>query len=124
MEPETRKVLEDIDGKFDIIKADEVADLLTDKSLMVAVDVNKSYLVSTQPYLDKFNDIMIIDHHKTDDKTIKTEHRFINEKISSTCEEVANLIFLYNVNLTKDYASYLLAGIILDSNKFSKNTKE
>lgn len=124
MEPETRKVLEDIDGKFDIISADEVPDLLTDKSLMVAVDVNKSYLVSTQPYLDKFNSIMIIDHHKTDDKTIKTEHMFINEKMSSTCEEVASLIFLYGVKLTKDYANYLLAGIILDTNKLSKNVGE
>ena len=122
LEKEARRILEDISGKFKIVNADEALKLLTSKSLMVGVDVNKSYLVSTQPYLDRFNDIMIIDHHRTDDKTIKTAHMFINEKLSSACEEVANLVFAYNAKLTKDYANYLLAGIILDSNKFSKNT--
>ena len=124
LEKETGKILEDISGKFKIVNATEASKLLTKKSLMVAVDVNKSYLVSTQPYLESFNDIMIIDHHKTDDNTIKTANLFINEKLSSTCEEVANLVFAYNVKLTKDYANYILAGIILDTNKFSKSTSK
>ena len=39
---------------------------------MIAVDVNKDYLISVKDYLDKFNSIVIIDHHKTDENTIKT----------------------------------------------------
>ena len=124
IEVATRKVIEDISNDFDIINVDTAKELITDKSLMIAVDVNKDYLVSTEEILDKFNDIFVIDHHKTDEKSIKTKYMFADETLSSTCEEVSRLLFAYNVKLTKDYANYLLAGIILDTNKLSKNVSE
>lgn len=122
LEPETRKILEDIYGSFEIIKASDVREHITDKSLMIAVDVNKDYLISTRPYLDEFKSILVLDHHKTDEHTIKTQDIFVDEKLSSTCEEVTRLLLQYGVKLTSDYANYLLAGIILDTNKLSKNT--
>ena len=64
---------------------------------------------------------MVIDHHKIDEHTIKTQNLFTDEKLSSTCEEVSRLVFSYGVKINKDYANYLLAGIILDTNKLSKN---
>ena len=63
-----------------------------------------------------------MDHHKTDDHTIKTPYIFVDDALSSTCEEVSRLTFLYGIKLDKDVANYLLAGIILDTNKLSKNT--
>ena len=122
IEATTKKVIEEIGSDFDIIKANEIPNLITDKSLMIAVDVNKDYLVSTKRYLDDFNDIFVLDHHKTDEHTIKTNNIFIDDKLSSTCEEVSRLVFLYGIKLNKDYANYLLAGIILDTNKMSKDT--
>ena len=126
LESTTRKVLEEVYNEFDIIKASDIADLLTDKSLMIAVDVNKENLISTKDYLEDFNDIMIIDHHKTDEKTIKTSKRdhiymFVDDKMSSTCEEISRLIFLNGVKISKDQANYLLAGIMLDTARLSKN---
>lgn len=122
IEPETRRVLEEIHSEFHVIRSSDIPHLVTSKCLMVAVDVNKEYMICTKKYLNLFNDIMVIDHHRTDENTINTPHLFVDEKLSSTCEEISRLIFLYGVKLTPDYANYLLAGIILDTNKLSKNT--
>ncbi len=124
IEAATRKVIDEVKGNFDIINLEEASGLINDKSLMIAVDVNKTYLISTEELLNKFSNVFVLDHHKTDDKTIKTKYLFADEKLSSTCEEVSRLLFSYNVKLNKDYATYLLAGIILDTNKLSKNVSE
>ncbi|MBR4178565.1 MAG: DHH family phosphoesterase [Bacilli bacterium] len=122
LESATRKVIEDISTDFEIIKVADIPTLLTDKSLMIAVDVNKDYLISTKKYLDDFNDIFVLDHHKTDEHTIKTNNIFVDDKLSSTCEEVSRQLFLNKIKINKDNANYLLAGIILDTNKMSKDT--
>lgn len=122
LEPETRKVLENIKNNFNFIRSNDLPIYLTPRSMMVAVDANKDYLLCTKNYLSEFKNIVVIDHHKTDEHTIKTPYLFVDESISSVCEEVSRLLFLYGVKLSPDYANYLLAGIILDTNKLSKNT--
>lgn len=122
LEAETKKVLDSVKGNFEFIRSNDLSIYLTDKSLMIAVDANKDYLLCTERYLKDFKNIMIIDHHKTDEHTIKTPYLFVDDKASSVCEEVARLLSLYEVKLSPDYANYLLAGIILDTNKLSKNT--
>lgn len=122
LEPETRKVLESIKGNFNFIRSNDLPVYLTPRSLMIAVDANKDYLLCTKKYLNEFKNIVVIDHHKTDEHTIKTPYLYVDESISSVCEEVSRLLFLYGVKLSPDYANYLLAGIILDTNKLSKNT--
>ena len=81
LEVATRKVIEEVGQEFNIIKAMDVYDLITEKSLLIAVDVNKDYLVSVKQYLSQFNDILVIDHHKTDEHTIKTPYLYIDEKL-------------------------------------------
>ena len=122
MDPITRKIFEKIKGKFEVIHADAVPELLTDKSLMVAVDTNSTERISTTPYLDRFNAVMVIDHHKADEQTIKTPYLFIDGDCSSTCEKVTDLLDTYEVEVPNDCATYLLAGIILDTGRFGKNT--
>ena len=122
LEPETRKVLESIKSNFNFIRSNDLPVYLTPRSMMVAVDANKDYLLCTKNYLSEFKNIVVIDHHKTDDHTIKTPYLYVDDSISSVCEEVSRLLFLYGVKLSPAYANYLLAGIILDTNKLSKNT--
>ena len=122
LEPETRKVLESIKSNFNFIRSNDLPVYLTPRSMMVTVDANKDYLLCTKNYLSEFKNIVVIDHHKTDDHTIKTPYLYVDDSISSVCEEVSRLLFLYGVKLSPDYANYLLAGIILDTNKLSKNT--
>ena len=122
LEPETRKVLESIKSNFNFIRSNDLPVYLTPRSMMVTVDANKDYLLCTKNYLSEFKNIVVIDHHKTDEHTIKTPYLYVDDSISSVCEEVSRLLFLYGVKLSPDYANYLLAGIILDTNKLSKNT--
>ena len=124
LESATRKVIEDIRHEFELIKASDVNALMSKNSLLIAVDVNKDYLVSVKPSLPLFKEIFVLDHHRTDDHTIKTPHIYVDETLSSVCEEVSRLLFFYGIKLTPDQANYLLAGIILDTNKMSKNVGE
>ncbi len=123
IESATKKAIEEVKNEFDIIKASDIPNYLTDDSLMIAVDVNKDYLISTKKYLEDFKNVFVIDHHKTDEHTIKTPYLFIDDKLSSASEEVARLLFMYGVKINNDHANYLLAGIILDTNKLSKNVR-
>lgn len=119
LESVTKKVLKNIIPRFKIIKESNLEKYITDKSLMLAVDVNKDYLVSVKDDLDKFNDIVILDHHKEDEHTIKSQYRFIDDKLSSACEEVARLTNLYRIKMCAEDANYILAGILLDTNKLT-----
>lgn len=121
IEVASKKVIEEVKDEFDIIKASDVNELITDKSLLIAVDVNKDYLISVKSYLEQFHDIFVLDHHKTDEHTIKTPYLFTYDDLSSTCEEVSRQVILHKVKITPEHANYLLAGIILDTNKLTKN---
>ena len=121
IESATRKSIEEVQSDFDIIKANDIPNYITKDSSMIAVDVNKDYLISTKKYLEDFKHVLVLDHHKKDEHTIKTPYLFINDKLSSASEEVSRLLFLYGVKINELYANYLLAGIILDTNKLSKN---
>lgn len=118
---EIKKLIEEIGVKHNVIRLGDVGSTITDNSLMVCVDVNKDYLISTSDYLDSFKNILVIDHHKVDDNTIKTPNIFIDTTISSTCEEIARLLFMNKIKITPDQANYLLAGIVLDTNRLTKN---
>ena len=79
LESETRKMIESIKDEFELITSKEVKNLITDRSLMIAVDTNKEYLVPTAEYLKDFNRIFVLDHHKTDNYTIHTPYLFTDD---------------------------------------------
>ena len=57
--------------------------------------------------------------------TIKNAYKFIDIKVSSTCEIVEGLINQFRVKYDpKYYASYLLAGIELDTKGYDKNATD
>lgn len=118
---EIKKLIEEIKVKHNIIRIADLDSYLTDNSLLVCVDANKDYLVSVNDYLENFKNILIIDHHKTDEYTIKTPNIFVDTTISSTCEEISRLLFMSKIKITPDQANYLLAGIVLDTNRLTKN---
>lgn len=118
---EIKKLIDEISVKHNVIRLGDVCSLITDNSLMVAVDVNKDYLISTSDYLDSFKNILVIDHHKVDENTIKTPNIYVDTTISSTCEEIARLLFMNRIKITPEQANYLLAGIVLDTNRLTKN---
>ncbi len=99
----------------------KVEQMLTDNSLLIAVDMNKTYLTVCSTFLDRFKNIAIIDHHDSDQDTIVTDYQYIMPKLSSASEILTEMLLLSNVKITSRIADYLLAGIFLDTNKFTKN---
>ncbi len=122
LDPGVAKVIEDSKNNFQFINLEEYRKIADKNSLLITVDVNKKYLISVQEDLDKVGNIMVIDHHGEDIRSISTPHKFIDESASSASEMVAGVLHAKKIRYTKNLANYLLAGIILDTKRFQKNT--
>lgn len=122
IDTESLKEINEIKEKYPVIKTSDIQSLITNKSLLILVDVSNKDLISVKNYLDLFDNIFILDHHEVrEDKVIQTPYSFIDPKLSSTCEEVSRLLFINNIKITPEEATYLYAGICLDTNNFKQN---
>lgn len=122
LEPGVKKIIDDNKIDHNIIGLSRFRELVDNQSSLITTDVNKKNIISVKDYLDVFNDIVIIDHHQETEDTIKTDKKFIDEKISSASEIVSDLLNKSKIKYKKDIANYLLAGIILDTKRYMKNT--
>ena len=119
------KVLKELTGCIDIIKTDEISNLLDPrdkKNLLIILDVNKKELVQSEKALELIDNKIIIDHHNVGKSTIKNAYKIIDEEVSSTCEMITDLVETYDIELEPYYATVLLSGIVLDTNNFTLKT--
>lgn len=121
MEPGAKKVIENISVYTEVCSKNDLGPI-DDHTLLIMTDVNQYDRISLDASL--FNDIIIIDHHSISESTIQTPNLFIDIELSSACEIIGKLLAIFNIPLSHEKIySYLYAGIILDTNKFTKNTK-
>ena len=99
------------------ISLDKYNNIKKDNDLIIACDVNKKDLVPVKN-LDKENTI-VIDHHEVDRNEINSNYKYIDKNASSASEISYNILKLMNLKPTQDLSNCLLAGIYLDTNKFS-----
>lgn len=124
-EPGVEKILRELDGVIEIVKSENIDEYVNpkeDKNLLVILDTNKSELVQNPELLKKFNHKLIIDHHDLGKTSIKDGVMINDNKVSSACEMITNLIEYYDVEVDSYYATILLAGIVLDTNNYTLNT--
>ena len=119
-----------LEDKFVIVNLDWFNANKTEKSLLIAVDVNKQFMTPLKNNYNDFDNIVIIDHHDEDSDTIKTKNKLIlNDKsekpiyVVSSCSEIMYwLLKQYKVVVKDvDYYNFLLLGIYLDTNRKRKN---
>lgn len=122
IEPGVKKIIDDNKEDFNIIKNNEFLNKKNNNSLLIVTDVNKDYMVSVKDYLEDINNIIVIDHHMKDEKTIKNSKKFISLNSSSACEIVTRLLGYFRIKYSTEIANYLLAGISLDTKRFKHNT--
>ena len=122
IEPGVKRIIDENRENFKIIKNDEFERLVNSKSLLIVTDVNKKHMISIGDFVDQFRDVVIIDHHTEDEDTIQTKNKLITTKVSSACEIVARLLNIFKIKYPSDVASFLLAGISLDTKRFKQNT--
>lgn len=129
LEQAVKYILEEIpEGLVNIITPDMLSSVINDKTLLVTTDTNKRKLVPIDDY-SVFSDIVLVDHHDTDENTIEATDMYIDTEISSVSEIMYRLLDLFQIKYespsnTTPYifniANYLLAGISLDTSKFTK----
>jgi len=100
-------------------------DLLGSDTLVVLVDHSSITRAQFSDIAAKAGSIAIVDHHrKTDNMSDVIKLSYIEPSASSTCELVTEMLesTVSSQNLIKEEADILLAGILLDTKQFTRNT--
>ncbi len=103
----------------------DALDLIGPETLLILVDHHDPKRAQFSDVAAKVNNIVIIDHHrKTDAVSDNVAAYYIEPSASSTCELVSEMLesAVSSQNLTKEEADILLAGILLDTKQFTRNT--
>ena len=91
--------------------------------LLVIVDLNKDMLLPEyEQVINKFKNIIIIDHHIEKEVTIPSKIKYIDTNSSSVCEMLTYIINDLKITIEPYIATIMLGGISIDSNSFSNKT--
>lgn len=118
-----KTMFKELKNNYNFINTKQLDSLRCDTELLILTDTNTANLIpitNSKP----FKNIIIVDHHKTDNNTLVTDKALIEPEISSASEIVFNLIKKFNITIDKSLAQRLLAGIYLDTNRLSRNLKQ
>ena len=103
----------------------EGLDLITPDTLLVLVDHNSPTRAQFADISAKVKNIVIVDHHrKVDSFEDSVKLYYIEPSASSCCELVSEMLesAISSQSLIKCEADMLLAGILLDTKQFTRNT--
>ncbi len=100
-------------------------DLIRPNTLLIVVDVNNMDHVESPEIIHNVRDLVIIDHHRKTTEFLKEPLlTYIEPSASSASELVSEILEQHMAakNLLKEEAELLLAGILLDTKQFTRNT--
>lgn len=103
----------------------EALDLMTPDTLVILVDHNNFERSQFSDISIRAHKVVIIDHHRKIDVMPDTvQISYIEPSASSTCELVSEMleVALISNNVSREEANILLAGILLDTKQFTRNT--
>ena len=94
---------------------DKIDDKTIEKPLLIILDVpNKSRIEGIN--YENYDYVIRIDHHPNVEDIANLE--LVNEKSSSTCELITELIYNSKLKIDKEIAGNLFLGIVADSDRF------
>ncbi len=99
-------------GSLDKINEDELTN-----ALLIVVDNPNTYRLDSVD-VNKYNDLILIDHHPKEDLFEMATVTYVDEKSSSTAQLVADIIMNSKLKMDSDIASKLFVGIVADSDRF------
>ena len=121
-----KKVLDKIKSKYEIKRSNSIKNKINKDSLLIIVDTNKDYLLQDKDLLPLFKNVAVIDHHDTNNQSMKKGLVIVDRDTSSTCEMLTDLLDIEKIKINETAATILLSGIVLDTNNFviktTKNT--
>ena len=107
------------------IDANTGLDLIGSTTLLIVVDTNNFVISEAPEVADNVPKIAIIDHHRqVAEFDFDPVLNYIDPSASSACELVAEILeqSLPEGSLLKEEANAMLTGIMLDTNRFTKDT--
>ncbi|MGO2924981.1 MAG: DHH family phosphoesterase [Pseudolactococcus laudensis] len=120
------KLNESKDGFAHIIRMDTARELKKSNSLLIMVDHSKTSQTMDYDFYKSFDKVVVIDHHRRDEDFPKNALlTYIESGASSASELVVEVLQYQNdqkQKMSKVEASIALAGISVDTQKFSKGT--
>jgi c-di-AMP phosphodiesterase-like protein len=119
-------MFQELDGYSSVFvdNADGI-DLISPDTLLVLVDHNTPERAQFADIAKKVRDVVIIDHHRrVDGADDSCEIAYIEPSASSSCELVSEMLesVVSSQTIYKEEADMLLAGILLDTKQFTRNT--
>ncbi len=100
-------------------------DLIGPDTLVILVDHSSPQRAQFSDIAAKAGSIAIIDHHRKNDNPAESvKLSYIDPSSSSCCELISEMLesAVSSQNLLKEEADMLLAGILLDTKQFTRNT--
>ncbi len=119
------RIKDEPDYKGVLVSREAAMDLVTPDTLLVITDVNNPNVFEEPHLAESCSKIIIIDHHrKTAEFPTEPLISYIEPSASAACELVCEMLELVLPEdlLLKSEADLMLAGILLDTNQFRKNT--
>lgn len=110
-----QEIYYELNNNYKFINTSNFETLNDPDALFIFVDTCVSNLIPIENINDYTNEIIVIDHHKPDEKQIKTEYSFINLEASSASEIIFYLLKSLDIFISVETAQLLLAGIYLDT---------
>ena len=107
------------------INSDEAIDIVDSNTAVVVVDVSRPSYVECPQILSKTKDVVILDHHRRSSDVIENAAlSYIEPYASSASEMVAEILqyFMDGIKVKNIEAEAMYAGIMVDTNNFTKNT--
>ncbi len=114
--PAYRGVLTDTRDSMDLVGA---------RTLLVIVDVNNAAIFENPALAENVDDIVVIDHHRKTAELSKVPlTMYIEPSAAAVCELIAEMLeqVLPEGQLLPEEANIMLAGILVDTKQFTKNT--
>ena len=108
-----------------LLTVQQAREMVDADTLLVVVDTNKPDYTECEDLLHQTKDIVVLDHHRQGNETIRNSVlSYIEPYASSACEMVSEILqyFTENVRLRGQEADTIYAGILLDTDNFVQRT--
>ena len=109
-------------GAYQIISAEHALSLVDEKSVVIIVDVHRPSIIESMDLVNRVYRVAIIDHHRKAGDVLPNQTISYIESYASSASEMVTEMLQYVVEkkeLRKIEADALLAGIMLDTNRFA-----
>jgi len=109
-------------GEYEFVTGERAIGLVEKNSLAVVVDTHRRMLVESAELIDNVDRLAIIDHHRKAEDVFANPSLSYLESYASSASELVTEILQYRLgkkSLSRYEADVLMAGIMLDTNRFA-----